>query len=230
MNISGNEIKGLDDFGNFLETILQDLQLKVLDISNNKLKDLTIDLIIAYIFKQPELSIKELNISRNDYSNLGKHKLIDFYYRSPNKDKLKLILKPLPFHVSVLEKLIEGEQTIDITLERISLNNLAKRPPSRPSEFQNIHEILAKINEVKGPTVLEEISRICNKIYQLEYEFPPQKLELLYYVLRKKIQQSIEQQNYYATETLLRAAQQVGLGTQEFEEDVKHIRYSLILL
>jgi len=225
LNLSGNHITGLKDFDTFLVAILRDLELEILDLSHNKLKDSTIDLFISYIFKQPELSIKEFNISRNDFSNLGHYKLIDSYYRCPNINNMKLVLKPLPFHSSVLQKLLGDEKTIDITIERISLNNLVKRPPSKAMEFQNISEILKKINEIKGSTTtVEEISRICHKIYHLEYEFPPQKLELLHYVLRKKIQQALGETNYYATDVLLKAAEQVGLAIHEFEEDIKVVK------
>lgn len=230
LNLSGNQITGLKNFENFLLAILRDLQLQTLNLSLNKLKDSTIDLIIPYIFKQPELSIKQFDISRNDYSNLGQHRLLDSYHRCPNKGTMKLLFEPLPFHSSVVSKLLDGQEkidNIDITIERISLNNLAKRLPTRSSEFHNIFDILKKIEAVKGSSVItvEEIARICNKIYSLEYEFPPQKLELLYFVLRKKIQQAISETNNYATDILLKAAQQIGLGIQEFEDDIKHIKY-----
>lgn len=225
LNISNNQITGLKDLEIFLEAILRDLELEILDLSHNKLKDFTIDLFISYIFKQPELSIKEFDISRNDFSNMGHYKLIDSYFRCPNLNNMKLILKPLPFHSSILQRLLGNNKTIDITIERISLNNLIKRPPSKDSEFQNISEILKKINEMKGSaTTVEEIGRICNKIYVLEYEFPPQKLELLHFVLRKKIQQALGETNYYATDVLLKASGQVGLGIQEFEEDIKVVK------
>ncbi len=231
LNLSDNQISGLKEFNNFLEAILRDLELQILDLSSNKLKDLTIDLVISYVFKQPDLSIQELNLSRNDFSNLGLYKVIDSYYRCPNIKNLKLILKPLPFHPSVLQKLLGNEKTIDLTIERISLNNLIKRPPSKSIEFQSIAEILKKINEIKASnTTVEEISRICHKIYQLEYEFPPQKLELLHYVLRKKIQQALSEANYYATNVLLKAAEQVGLPIHEFEEDIKIIKYKFYFL
>ena len=225
LNISGNQITGFQDFDTFLEAILRDLELEILDLSSNKLKDSTIDLLISYIFKQPGLSIKEFNLSRNNFSSIGHHKIIDSYYRCVNKENMKLILKPLPFHSSVLQRLVTQNSSIDITIERISLNNLAKRPPTKAVELKNISELLVKISEIKGSSItVEEISRICNKIYHLEYEFPPQKLELLHYVLRKKIQQALGESNYYATDVLLQSAEQVGLGIQEFEDEVKYIK------
>ena len=228
IDLQYNKFEGRKYLDEFLESVMQCLKLSYLDLSNNLLIDETVDLMISYIFKQENSSLKTLNLSYNRYTKQGHYRLFNSYYLSKSKETLQAILKPIPFHASFLKFLAFNKDSFDLTLERIPSGIIQKPSASKLSDCQTIQGIINNIESIKQKDVtIEEISKICDKIFNLEYEFPPQKLDHLYFILKEKIEKSFEVQDYHSINLLMNSAHQVGLSTAEYDTQLREIKIKL---
>lgn len=227
LNLSNNVIRGAKNFDKFLEGVFVFTRVKKLDLSRNWLEDKSIRTFIAYIFQVKHTYLKELDIANNDFTKQGLYKVFKAYHTSISKTNgLNCIIKPIPFHPAFLVDLLPANQDdYTATLERASLDGQNRRPAARHSEFQSIYEIIDQINRIhNNDTTVEDIAALCERIYKLPFEFPPQKLDLLNFIIVRKIKKSLIVNDYYCLNVLITCAEKLGLDIDQFRNSVDRVK------
>ena len=95
---------------------------------------------------------------------------------------------------------------VTLTLERISLFYDKKRPATRHNDHDEIEDVVKQISsfnkERAQQTTISEILQICQRIKNMDFEFPPQKIILLHDIISEKLKQAVDFDKQNALETM----------------------------
>ena len=198
INLSENQLLGkINPFEYFLVQIHSQLEGVSLNLSKNKISDQVISIIEEYLLflDTNQLSIVSIDLSHNELTSEGFWLIFHGYVNSPNKNKMKLRLFPIIFNRTFLKTFFSTGRSMNVSLERVSFNEVKRKPPSSRHNLREIKEIektIRSISILNKDLAIEKLWELCKRIGGLEHEFPNKKMDELWDVLWDKINLALE--------------------------------------
>lgn len=204
-------------FSAFLEKLVSDIQLDLLDLSRNHLGEQIITPLVEELFVVKNSGIKELDLSFNNISPRDSWRLYQLYIKSNLQKKMKLKLEPYPIYGPYLMEVLKNETNCTVVLQRARLGVGDKRRELTKAEIRQTAELREEISQaILLQKSIEDIYSLCKKISDLEFDFPPQHVEKLCELLRDYLNMAEANQDFYSFFYVSECAKMIGLSKSEY--------------
>ena len=226
-------LRGKENLDKFLLTIMEQLQIRVIDLSYNTLGEDAYDAIDYcmlrrdfYMDQKPDgFKLEEFNLSHNRFSLRECYVMYKLFQKGQlSKLDVKINLEPYPIYSGMINKIFREDERYVISFERVRISDVKKRSFLKKLDMIRIKELSDMISEsTLMQKTIEGIEKLCDRICNLDFDFPPQYVEKLRELLREILNISFEANDCYSFEHAKRAALTIGLTKREISKQDKKL-------
>lgn len=213
------KVKGEIYFSSFLERMVSELQLKILNLSHNSLTEKIIEFLIEEVFSVKNASFKVIDLSYNDITPRENLNMFQFFQDSLISKKCQLIIERYPINGYYFSKINNKQKVLTLELERIGIHRketkrliLTKREKARAKELRE--ELNMSILNRKS---IEQIHKLCSVIDKQPFDYPPQYVEEGIRFIRDTMTSADDLGDYYGFYYAEQCSKMLGMNQKDIK-------------